>query len=167
MEHYWLSKNHISGTLSTAVAKSIAAAKSQNLCWFYRSTKMHKGKFWHWVHYHKYETDYILEIWEKDSFKKRYNICVTIWKIWSLSIFNILSSFSFCCITYFSHISFPIVNFVSATYRFNWKEPELLVKILHLLFLEKKLLHLPENCFEHWYTKHYKISTKNYSTYFL
>ena len=43
----------------------------------------------------------------------------------------------------------------------------LLVKILHLIFLEKKLLYFPENCFWHWYTKDYIILTEHFSTYFL
>ena len=42
----------------------------------------------------------------------------------------------------------------------------LLVKILHLLLLEKKLLYFPEDCFWHWYTKDYIILTEHFSTYF-
>ena len=64
-----------------------------------------------------------LKFWKKNVILKKILTCVIIWKILSLSTFNTLSSFSFCHIIYFSHFSFPITNFVSATYRFNWWEP--------------------------------------------
>ena len=45
-----------------------------------------------------------------------------------------------------------------------------LVKILHLLFLEKNICYIcktPKNFFLQWYTKHYIILTENCSTHFL
>ena len=46
-------------------------------CRFYRGTKIHIGTFLE--HYYKHETDYILEVWERDChLKKDTDICVII-----------------------------------------------------------------------------------------
>ena len=87
--------NTIAWASHTSDILSIPATKSQKFVSFTGAQK---------VHYHKYETDYILQVWEKDChLKKGTDICVTVKKMLSLSIFNILSSFSFCCIS----ASFP------------------------------------------------------------
>ena len=52
-------KNHRSRTLS------IPAAKYQNFVNFTGAQKSIWKNFWYKVHYHKYESDYILEVWEK------------------------------------------------------------------------------------------------------
>ena len=50
------------------------SSKIAKFCQFYRGSKSHIGKFLILGRdYHKYETEYILEVWEKDChLKKRY-----------------------------------------------------------------------------------------------
>ena len=75
-----MGKNHTSGISSITAAKSIAAEKSQNFVDF---TGMQKSthKKMYYAHYPKHETDYILEVWQKDCHLKETDISVTIFKI--------------------------------------------------------------------------------------
>ena len=67
MQQYCLGKNH------TSWALSVPAAKSQNFANFTEAQKPTKANFWYLGHYHKYETDYILEVWGNDChLKKKY-----------------------------------------------------------------------------------------------